>query len=206
VTEVPTTLDPDGRDRPPHLRSWRDGWRHLRFLLLFSPRSLFLYPGFAFFMIGLLIMAVLLPQPRRIGHVVFDVHTLLYAALAVVVGWQSMTFWVFAKVYGMRERIVPPDPWFNSWMSVIPLEAGLAAGAALLLGGLGLAVYALGDWGAHRFGPLALDRTMRLVIPSCTAVLLGFQTIYSSFFISFLEIRASRPVEQMAPDRSAEAA
>ena len=206
LTEVPTTLSPDGRGRPPHLRSWRDGWRHLRFLLLFSPRSLFLYPGFGLFAIGGLAMAWLLPQPRQLGSVGFDVHTLLYASLAVVVGFQSMMFWVFAKVYGMRERIVPPDPWFRSLMSVATLEAGLIVGAALLLGGLGLAVYALGSWGAEGFGPLAYAKTMRLVIPSSTAILLGFQIIYSAFFVSILEIRASRPVQGTAPDRSAEAA
>jgi glycosyltransferase involved in cell wall biosynthesis len=206
VTEVPTTLSPDGRGRPPHLRRWHDGWRSLRFFLLFSPRSLFLYPGFALFVVGCLVMAWLLPQKRLLGSVGFDVHTLLYASLAVVVGFQSMMFWVFAKVYGMRERIVPPDPWFRSLMSVVTLEAGLIVGAVLLLGGLGLAVYALGTWGAERFGALSYPETMRLVIPSSTALLLGFQIIYSAFFVSILEIRASRPTEGTVADRSAEAA
>jgi glycosyltransferase involved in cell wall biosynthesis len=206
VTEVPTTLSPDGRGRPPHLRRWRDGWRSLRFFLLFSPRSVFFYPGLLLFCVGCLAMAWLLPHSRRVGTVFFDLHTLLYASLAVVVGFQSMTFWGFAKVYGMREGIVPPDPWFNSLRSVVTLEAGLVAGAVLLLTGLGLAVYALGDWGAHGFGALAFDQTMRLVIPSSTAILLGFQVIYSSFFISILEIHASRPPQPMAPDRTVEAA
>ena len=206
VTEVPTTLSPDGRGRPPHLRRWRDGWRSLRFFLLFSPRSLFLYPGFVLFAIGCLGMVWLLPRTRVVGGVGFDVHSLLYASLAVVVGFQSMTFWIFAKVYGMRERIVPPDPWFRSLMSVVTLEAGLIAGVALLLGGLGLAVYALGTWSAERFGALSYPDTMRLVIPSSTAILLGFQIIYSAFFVSILEIRASRPVQGTVSDRSAEAA
>ena len=206
VTEVPTTLSPDGRGRPPHLRRWRDGWRSLRFFLLFSPRSLFLYPGFGLFAVGCLAMAWLLPQKRVLGNVGFDVHTLLYASLAVVVGFQSMMFWVFAKVYGMRERIMPPDPWFRSLMSVLSLEAGLIVGASLLLGGLGLAVYALGAWGAEQFGALSYPETMRLVIPSSTAILLGFQIIYSAFFVSILEIRASRPVQETLPDRPAEAA
>jgi hypothetical protein len=206
LTEVPTTLSPDGRGRPPHLRRWRDGWRSLRFFLLFSPRSLFLYPGFGLFTVGCLAMAWLLPQPRLVGGIGFDVHSLLYASLAVVIGFQSMTFWIFAKVYGTRERIVPPDPWFHSLMSVVTLEAGLIVGAVLLLSGLGLAVYALGTWGAERFGALAYPETMRLVIPSSTAILLGFQIIYSAFFVSILEIRASRPTERTVPDRSAEAA
>ena len=176
------------------------------FFLLFSPRSLFLYPGFGLFAVGCLATAWLLPQPRLLGGVGFDVHSLLYASLAVVVGFQSMTFWVFAKVYGMRERIVPPDPWFRSLMSVVTLEAGLIVGAALLLGGLGLAVYALSTWGAERFGALSYPETMRLVIPSSTAILLGFQIIYSAFFVSILEIRASRPEHATVPDSSAKAA
>ena len=206
LTEVPTTLSPDGRTRPPHLRSWRDGWRHLRFLLLFSPRSLFLYPGFALFIVGCLVMAWLLPQPRHLGGVGFDVHTLLYASLAVVVGFQSMMFWVFAKVYGMRERIVPPDPWFRSMVSTVTLEVGLIVGALLLLGGIGLAIYTLGSWGAEGFGALAYAKTMRLVISSSTAILLGFEIIYSAFFVTILEIRASHPAEGTASDRMAEAA
>src|SRR5262249_10287386 len=122
VTEVPTTLSPDGRSRPPHLRSWRDGWRHLRFLLLFSPRWLFLYPGAALFLIGLAMMAWLLPEPRKIGSVTLDIHTLFYAALAVVVGFHSMLFWVFANVYGMREGIVPPTPRSRAMVRVMSLE------------------------------------------------------------------------------------
>ena len=112
----------------------------------------------------------------------------------------------FAKVYGMRERIVPPDPWFRSLMSVVTLEAGLIVGAALLLGGLGLAAYAFGTWDAERFGALSYPETMRLVIPSSTAILLGFQIIYSAFFVSILEIRASRLTEGTVSDRSVEAA
>jgi hypothetical protein len=174
--------------------------------MLFSPRSLFLYPGFTLFAIGCLAMAWLLPQPRFLGGVGFDLHTLLYASLAVVVGFQSMTFWVFAKVYGMRERILPPDPWVPLAKSVVTLEAGLIIGVLLLLTGLGLAAYGLGTWGAEGFGPLVYAKTMRLVIPSSTAILLGFQVIYSAFFVSILEIRSSRLAEGAVADRSAEAA
>ena len=192
ITEVPTTLSPDGRSRPPHLKSWRDGWRHLRFLLLFSPRWLFLYPGAALFVFGLAAMAWLLPAPRHVAGVMLDIHTLFYAALAVVVGFHSMVFWVFAKIYGMREGIVPPDPWFNSIMRVFTLEVGLIVGAVLLLFGLGLGVFALGAWGSTAFGGLSPERTMRLVIPSGTAILLAFHVAYGAFFVSVLEIRAKR--------------
>ena len=191
IAEVPTTLSPDGRSRPPHLRSWRDGWRHLRFLLLFSPRWLFLYPGFAVFVAGLLVMAVLSLQPLTIGAVTFDIHTLLYASAATTVGFQSMQFWVFAKIYGMREGIVPADPWFRSTVNVVTLERGLIAGAILLLGGVVIGAYALSSWGLASFGTLQPSDTMRLVIPSVTAILLAFQIAYGAFFLSVLEIRAS---------------
>jgi len=189
VTEVPTTLSPDGRGRPPHLRSWRDGWRHLRFLLLFSPRWLFLYPGFTMFLTGFVGMAWLLPHTRTIGGISFDVNSLLFAAMAMIVGMQSMQFWVCAKIYGMREGIVPPDPWFRSAMVMATLEKGIGAGAVLLLVGLGLALYAVGVWNEVEFGPLRPTETMRIVIPAATAIVIGVDLIYGSFFISVLDIR-----------------
>lgn len=197
IAEVPTTLSPDGRSRPPHLKSWRDGWRHLRFLMLFSPRWLFLYPGIAIFLAGLLAMVWLLPGTRRVGGVSFDINTLLYAAVAVIIGVQSVQFWVFAKIYGMREGLVPPDPWFSTVIAAAArIEYGLIAGGVLLLVGLGLAVFALGSWGVAGFGALRPDQAMRLVIPSAVAIILAFQTAYGAFFVSILEIRASRPDPQ----------
>jgi glycosyltransferase involved in cell wall biosynthesis len=192
IAEVPTTLSPDGRSRPPHLKSWRDGWRHLRFLLLFSPRWLFLFPGATLFLFGLAMMIWLLPAPRSVAGVTLDIHTLFYAALAVVVGFHSMLFWVFAKVYGMREGIVPPDPHFTAMMRLATLEAGLIVGGVLLLFGLALGVYALGAWGDVEFGVLSPERAMRLVIPSGTAILLAFQIAYGAFLLSVLEIRSSQ--------------
>jgi glycosyltransferase involved in cell wall biosynthesis len=192
ITEVPTTLSPDGRGRPSHLRSWRDGWRHLRFLLLFSPRWLFFYPGCLLFLSGLLAMAWLLPGPRRVGPIAFDIHTLFYASLAVVVGFQSMLFWMFVRIYGASEGIVPSDPWFRSIAGVFTLEAGLISGAAMLLGGIALGCYALGSWNEENFGALSASQAMRFIIPSGTLILLGFQTASSAFFISVLEIRATR--------------
>ncbi|MGC2412387.1 MAG: glycosyltransferase family 2 protein [Stellaceae bacterium] len=200
ITEVPTTLSPDGRGRPSHLRSWRDGWRHLRFLLLFSPRWLFFYPGCALFLIGLAAMAWLLPAPRRIGAVTFDVHTLFYASLAVVVGFQSMQFWVYVRIYGAREGIVPSDPWFRSIVGVFTLEVGLICGAVMLLLGMALGFYALGSWGEENFGVLAASQAMRYVIPSGTLILLGFETASGAFFVSVLEIRATRSAPAAARD------
>ena len=192
MAEVPTTLSPDGRSRAPHLKSWRDGWRHLRFLLLFSPRWLFLLPGAALFLTGLAMMVWLVPAPRHFAGVTLDIHTLFYAALAVVVGFHSMLFWMFTKVYGMREGIVPPDPRFDAVMRLVTLEVGLIAGGLLLLIGLGLGIYALSAWGSVEFGVLAPERAMRMVIPSGTAILLAFQIAYGAFFLSVLEIRSDR--------------
>jgi glycosyltransferase involved in cell wall biosynthesis len=206
ITEVPTIMLPDGRGRPPHLRSWRDGWRHLRFMLLFGPRWLFLYPGFALFTAGLFAMAWLLPQPRRVGGIIVDIHTLFYASIAVVVGFQYILFWVFTKIYGAREGIVAPDPRFKSIVGVCTLEVGLITAGVLLLLGLALGLYAV-EWSAAAgFGPIDPTEVMRLVIPSGTSILLAFQTASSSFFISVLEIRATRVVETTDAEISAHAA
>ena len=200
IAEVPTTLSPDGRNRPPHLRSWRDGWRSLRFYLLFSPRWLFLYPGTAMFLGGVLVIAWLLLGSLTIGRIGFDIHTLLYAAVAVIIGVQSIQFWIFGKIYGMREGIVPPDPWFSSFTTaVVRLEYGLIAGGILLLVGLGLGVYAVESWSSVGFGALNPERTMRFVIPSAMAIILAFQIVYGAFFVSFLDIRALRTAPEIGP-------
>ncbi len=192
IAEVPTTLAPDGRSRSPHLKSWRDGWRHLRFMLLFSPRWLFLYPGLTLFVAGLVAMAALIPSPCTIAGITFDIHTLFYASLAVVVGFHSMLFWVFARLYGMQAGLVPPDPRFLRILRVVTLEVGLIAAAVLLLVGLGLGFGALSAWGSVAFGTLSPESVMRLVIPSGTAILLACQLGFGAFFLSVLELRAGR--------------
>jgi|HubBroStandDraft_1064217.scaffolds.fasta_scaffold12588_4 glycosyltransferase involved in cell wall biosynthesis len=192
ITEVPTTLSPDGRSRPPHLRSWRDGWRHLRFLLLFSPRWLFLYPGLGLLISGVAVMAWLLPEPRVVLGVTFDIHTLYYASLAVVVGFHSALFYVFARRYGMQEGLAPPDERFLRMTGMLTLEAGLLAGLALLLCGLVLAVLAVSAWHQTQFGMLPPEWEMRLVIPSGTCILLAFQTAYGAFFLSVLDLRSGK--------------
>ena len=191
ITEVPTTLSPDGRSRPPHLRSWRDGWRHLRFLLLFSPRGLFLYPGAFLFLVGFAFTAWLLPAPRQIAGLSLGIHTLLYGSVAMVIGVQAVLFWVFAKIYGQRERIVPPDPAFDAAVQAATLERGLIVGGSLVALGLGLGVYALNAWTEQGFGQLSPDAAMRVVIPSATCILLGMQLAYSAFFLSLLGVSAS---------------
>jgi hypothetical protein len=189
ITEVPTTLSPDGRSRPPHLRSWRDGWRHLRFLLLYSPRWLFLYPGLLSMLTGLVAGSWLLLGPQKIGAITLNVHTLMYAAEALVLGYQAVVFAVFTKVFAISEGLLPEDPRLNTLFRYVTLETGLVAGVAMFLFGLILSIYAFTSWGAEGFGQLDPSRTLRLVIPAATAITLGFQTMLSSFFLSILGLR-----------------
>jgi len=189
IAEVPTVLSPAGRTRPPHLHSWRDGWRHLRFLLLYSPRWLFLYPGQLLMLLGLLIAVWLLPGPRMIGGIMFDVHTLLYAALAVIIGFQAIVFAIFTKVFAISEGLLPQDPRLNAVMEYITLEVGLIVGIVLVLLGLGGSIYAIGYWDVHAFGNLNPSRTLRIVIPAVTFLTLGCQILLSSFFLSILGLR-----------------
>ncbi len=189
ITEVPTTLSPDGRSRPPHLRSWRDGWRHLRFLLLYSPRWLFLYPGIALMVAGLVTGIWLLPAPQTIGNVTFDVHTLLYAAMAIVIGFQAIVFAAFTKIFAISEHLLPDDPRLHTFSKTLTLENGLVVGMICILLGLVGSLYAIGDWGARSFGTLDPVQMLRVVIPSVTLLTLGFQTILASFFLSVLGLK-----------------
>ncbi len=189
IAEVPTSLFPDGRSRPPHLRTWRDGWRHLRFLLLYSPRWLFLYPGVVLMVIGAALGLWLLPESRTVGHVTFDVHTLVYAAAFVLLGFQSIAFACFTKIFAISEGLLPPDPGLDKLFRYITLEVGLAVGAAMTALGLAASFYAVSSWGTRHFGMLDYSRTMRIVIPAALFLMLGAQTIFASFFLSVLGMR-----------------
>jgi len=189
ITEVPTPLSPDGRLRPPHLRRWSDGWRHVRFMLLYSPRWLFLYPGMALMLLGLIAGLWLLPGKRVIGGVGLDVHTLSYAAMAIVIGFQAIAFAVCTKVFAISEGLLPEDPRLTRLFRYITLESGLVVGAALLFVGLAGSLYAVGAWGARSFGGLDPKTTLRIVIPAVTALTLGCQIILSSFFLSVLGLK-----------------
>ena len=186
VAEIPTTLSPDGRNRASHLRTWHDGWRHLRFLLLYSPRWLFLYPGFALLLLGVLASVWLLPGPRVVGNVGFDVHTLLFAAMAILIGFQSVLFATFSKVFAISEGLLPEDKRLNRLFAYITLEVGLVVGFLLVLGGAGAWIFSLEYWRIHHFGALDPEKTMRFVIPGMVFFTLGFQIILSSFFLSVL--------------------
>lgn len=189
IAEVPTTLSPDGRTRAPHLRSWRDGWRHLRFLLLYSPRWLFLYPGGLLMLAGLMAMLWLVPGPRVVGGVTFDVHTLLYGAVAIIIGFQSILFAVFTKIFAISEGLLPEDPRLDRTFQYLTLEVGLLVSLVLIVAGLSGSVYAYWYWDQLSFGKLDPSKTMRIVIPAITALTLGCQTLFSSFFLSILGLK-----------------
>ncbi len=186
MTEVPTTLSPDGRSRPPHLRSWRDGWRHLRFLLLYSPRWLFFYPGLAALVVGLVLSVALLPGPLVIGAYSFDVDTLTYALGLVLIGAHITVFAVSAKVFGTQEGFLPVNPRFERLFKFIKLETGLLFGCLLLLIGAGMLGYAVFLWHATGFGHLSPTRMLRVTLPSATLLMLGVEAIFASFFLSLL--------------------
>jgi glycosyltransferase involved in cell wall biosynthesis len=185
IGEVPTTLRPDRRGRPPHLRTWRDGWRHLRFLLLYSPRWLFLYPGAVLALVGLVATAALLPTPR--------VHTLVYAAMLVVIGFQTIVFAAFTKIFAINEGLLPPDRRLDRVFRIVTLEVGLALGVVMVAAGIAGSLYALAVWEQTAFGALdASSLAMRIVIVSSSAIALGVQVILSSFFFSILGLRRRR--------------
>jgi glycosyltransferase involved in cell wall biosynthesis len=193
ISEVPIVLHPDGRSRPPHLRSWRDGWRHLRFMLLFSPRWLFLAPGSALFGLGLGGSLWLLSGERRIGGAELDIHTLLVAGLACLLGYQLIVFALFTKVFAVTEGFQPMPGYLERLFRHVSLELGIVAGALLTLAGLAVLVAATYRWGALDFGALDPRRSMRHVIPGAILLVIGIQTIFSSFFLSVLGIRRRRP-------------
>jgi glycosyltransferase involved in cell wall biosynthesis len=191
VSEIPTTLSPDGRNRAPHLRSWRDGWRHLRFLLMYSPRWLFLYPGLFLMLLGLAGCVWLLPEPRMIDGIGFDVHTLLYAFMAVLLGFQLLAFAVFTKVFAISEGLLPEDPRLSRVFRYITLETGLAVGGLLIACGIGGSIFAVSGWAKESFGALDPLHMLRIVMPSVFSLTLGVQITFSSFFLSILGLRRS---------------
>jgi len=188
LREVPTTLAKDGRSRPPHLRSFRDGWRHLRFLLLFSPRWLFLYPGIALLWVGLVVGAILLPGPARYGNVILDIHTFLVAALCVIVGLQSISFAVIGRRFASRYGFIPKSGEYDRMLESLTLERILVFAVGLMLVGVIALVWGLNEWAARDFGPLNPSSTMRPIILAMTALVCGFQMMMSGFMSSMIDI------------------
>jgi hypothetical protein len=188
IAEVPITLHPDGRrSHAPHLKTFRDGWRTLRFFLLYCPRWLFLVPGAVLVALGLLGYAIAMPG-LTIRGVNFDAHTLLFASLAILCGYQAIQFHVFAKTFAVAERLMPEDPWLSRFQRVVTLERGLIGAALSLALGLTLLLLAVDQWRQAGFGHLDYARTMRLVVPGVTCTALGFQTVLSAFLLSLLRM------------------
>jgi hypothetical protein len=188
IREVPTVLRPDGRTRAPHLRTWRDGWRHLRFLLAFSPRWLLLYPSMVFQGLGLAGMLWLLLGPRSVGHVVFDVHTMLAFATMFVLGVQGLGLAVVARSYAAHLGLLAQSVPLVRVLVRVSLERGLVLGSLLLLGGTGCFVGALRSWADVGFGPLDVVSSLRLPIVGAVLAVTGFQIIIVSFTLSLAQI------------------
>ena len=187
IAEVPITLHPDGRtSHPPHLKTFRDGWRTLRFFLMYSPRWLFLLPGALLVALGVIGAVIALPGTTTINGVTFAAHTLLFSCLAILVGYQAILFAVFTKVFAITEGLMPEDARLNRLFRVINLEKGLIGGALALIIGLVLLIAAINQWRQASFGALDYGETMRWVIPGATLTALGVQTILGSFFVSIL--------------------
>jgi hypothetical protein len=191
ITEVPITLHPDGRSRPPHLKPWRDGWRHLRFMLIYSPRWLFLMPGLGLAILGLVSGAALAVRPLQVGGIAFDTGTLAVASLFVIIGEQLVAFALFTKVFAISEGLLPQDAKFLNIFRYFSLEKGIVLGLLLLLLGLGLLGHAFWIWKEARFGNLPFGENLRRLIPAVTLIALGIQTIFSSFFLSILGLRTA---------------
>ena len=192
IDEVPIVLHPDGRSRAPHLRTWRDGWRHLRFLLLYSPRWLFLYPGLLFTIMGVSLGARLAVGSMRIGDVVLDINTLLACMAAAIVGYQALWFGVLSKAFASREGLLPADVRVQRLRERFPLEVAIVVSVVVFLIGLSGLIVATSRWAAQDWGDLELASTLRLVIPSVTLMVLGSQTVLSSLMLSILSMGADR--------------
>jgi glycosyltransferase involved in cell wall biosynthesis len=189
IIEVPTRLSVDGRGRPPHLRSWHDGWRTLRFFLLLSPRSLFLYPGAVIFLLGVVGTLALAIGDIAVGKLVFAEHTMVLTAAAINIGFETMLFWAFAKAIAIQRGLLLYDPLFERLRKAMPLERGLMLGAAFVLLAVVAFVAALGEWSNVGFGQLTNEAAMRLVIASSSTLMLGTQILSGSFFLYVLDYR-----------------
>jgi hypothetical protein len=189
IGEVPITLYKDGRDRPPHLRSWRDGWRHLRFMLCLSPRWTLLIPGLALLTVGLAVGAAVAIRPLHLGRITLDVHTMVAAAMLALVGYQCVTVAIAMRIFTLEEELGPPDPGVQRLFRVFTLERGVIAGLALCFLGLLLLAGMLYVWAAAGFGPLDTARTLRPMIGGAALVGLGVQTVLMSFVYSMMGIK-----------------
>jgi hypothetical protein len=190
ISEVPTVLHPDGRDRPPHLRSFRDGWRHLRFLLLMCPLWLFRVPAVLLLGFGLGLMVWLTPGPRLVGGVTLDVHTMLLGTLCVVLGYQTLWLWAFARLHAWHMGLLPPDAFLARAFKNLQMEHGLLAGVGLLLVGVAFNSWLVAEWYRLNLGNLEVQSTLRCALWGFTAMVVGVQTIYGNFILGLIRMAA----------------
>jgi len=202
ITEVPITLHPDGRSRPPHLRPWRDGWRHLRFMLIFSPRWLFLAPGLSLALGGALASFGLAFTPVQWGTVSFDTGTMAVACMSVIIGGQLVAFALFTKVFAIGEGLLPQDAKFSSIFRFFSLEKGLCLGLVILVAGCGLLLRGVWFWRQAHYGVLPYADNMRRLIPAVTLLVTGIQIIFSSFFLSVLGLKTASRKPPELPDQA----
>ena len=192
ISDVSTILSPDGRSRPPHLRSWRDGWRHLRFLLMMSPRWLLLYPGVLLLVLGTTASVLIIKGPLVINGVGFDIHTMLYASGGTILGLQLILFSILARAVGCVKNVLPMTPHFRRFMNFFTLERGIVCGLTIGLAGLLVAVYSVEIWVAAQLAALDPQAMMRVAIPSVTLMLAGAEIVFASFILSFIDVQPEK--------------
>jgi hypothetical protein len=188
ITEVPTTLDKDGRSRPPHLRSFRDGWRHLKFLFIYAPNWLFVYPGSIFIFVGIIGMALFLKGPIYIGRVGLDIHTMLYTGTSLILGFNILLFSIFTKVFAIEHGYLPEDK-ISGFFKNLSSEFCILFGLIIFFIGIALGIIAVLDWEGGHFGPIDSSPMFRLTLPSVVCLVVGVESIFAGFFTSILRIK-----------------
>ena len=189
IAEVPTILHKDGRNRKPHLNTWQDGWRHLRFLLLYSPKWLFFYPSVLMMLTGFILSLFLIIAPIKIGNIVFDVHTLLYSTALFIIGFQFFVFYGLTKVFAVTHKLLPKSDRYDAIFKFISLEKGIVIGFLFTIIGIILSIFGFSIWSKENFGPLNVTETLRIIIPAVSIIVIGIQIILFSFFFSILGLR-----------------
>ena len=189
ITEVPTILSPDGRTRPPHLNTWQDGWRHLRFLLLYSPNWLFLIPGLVLLCIGFILSVLLLIKPLEINSITLDVHSLLYSSSFIIIGFQFVLFYALTKIYAVENDLLPKSNRYNKLFKFLNLEKGLIIGGLIIIIGVILTVTSINIWGQSNFLQMEPTKLLRYVIPAIVSLQLGTQIVLFSLFFSILGLK-----------------
>lgn len=192
IAEVPTTLSKDGRSRPPHLRSFRDGWRHLKFLLMYAPNWLLLYPGFIFLILGLVLGGTIVVDKITINNINFSIHTLLYCACLIIIGLSILQMYLIVKVYAYNHNFLPKKQ--TDWNHKIREDRIIAIGVGIVILGIVLSIIAVETWKASSMGDLNAEQTMRIVIPAVLCLIVGFQSIFTGFMVGVMKIRTETSI------------